>query len=122
MLNLAEVVEDLQSHFGLIHDIPVIYFERTSFEDQVKIFSGIDILITGHGAQGTGVILMRDCGSVLEIFPDHYHIPRFFGTLAASAGLQPSFLNLAANTSERVIAWQKPEYICPPISSIRRGG
>jgi hypothetical protein len=57
---------------------------------------------------------MPDCGSVLEIFPDHYYIPRFFGTLAASAGLQPSFLNLAANTSEHsfwVIAWQTPEYL-----------
>jgi hypothetical protein len=41
MLNLAEVVEDLQSHFGLIHEIPVIYFERTSFENQVKIFQAL---------------------------------------------------------------------------------
>jgi hypothetical protein len=122
ILNLAEVVEDLQSHFHFNHQVPVIYFEGTSFEDQVKTLSGIDILITGHGAQETGLPFMPDCGSVLEIFPDHYYYPRFFGTLAASAGLQHSFLNLAANTSEHsfwVMAGKALD-ICPHTNSIRR--
>jgi hypothetical protein len=117
--NIAEVVADLQLHFPLNYEIPVIYLERTSFEDQVKILSGIDILITPHGAQETGVVFMPDCGSVLEMFPDHYYYPRFFGSLAASAGLKHSFLNLALNTSLHDQVGKGGD-VCPHTSTLRR--
>ena len=62
-------------------------FENASFEDQVRFFSTVDILVSPHGAQLTGLAFMPNCGQILELTPKGYHIPYFFGSLANASGL-----------------------------------
>ena len=50
--------------------IPVKYFEKADFEEQVSFFRSTDILISPHGAQLTGIAFMNaPCSHVLELFP-----------------------------------------------------
>ena len=56
--NVDAIRNELQSEFELPYNIPIYYFEQTSFEEQVLIWSSIDIAITPHGAQETGLIFL----------------------------------------------------------------
>ena len=98
IVNIVELVEALQ--VLVTTKIAVAYFEKASFKDQVDFFSSIDILVSPHGAQLTGVIFMPRCGAFLELFPKSYWIPNFFGDMALGAGLRYSYLYLA--TSDKV--------------------
>lgn len=80
--------------------IPVVFLEGKSFEDQVKTFADIDILITPHGAQETGIVFMPPCGAVLELIPNGYYYPNFFGTLAATCGLGHAFLYFGSDLTK----------------------
>jgi hypothetical protein len=62
-------------------------FESANFSDQVDFFSSIDILISPHGAQLTGLPFMPNCGGLIELFPKGYHLPNYFGSLAIGSGL-----------------------------------
>jgi hypothetical protein len=126
LLNVHDIVEDLRSHFQLAQDssttttIPEFYFEDASFEEQVTALSAMDILITPHGAQETGLVFLPKCGGVLELIPEQYYYPKFFGTLAASAGLDHSFLYLARNTSDHSFDISRRDVpLCPPVPRIR---
>ena len=95
------------------------YFERDrSFQQQVMFFNNIDILISPHGAQLTGVPFLGrrrsfvngddgqslhdeafNCQNhhkpqLLEIFPPNYFIPTFFGSLAVNSDIGYSHLYL----------------------------
>ena len=105
IVNIVEVVEALQ---GLVTTkVTVAYFEEASFKDQVDFFSSIDILVSPHGAQLTGIIFMPRCGAILELFPKSYWIPNFFGNMALSAGLRYSYLYLA--TSDKIKDMQEAQ-------------
>ena len=68
IMNSQDIIQDMiqSSDLDSIHDIPEIFFEGKSFEQQVIEMSNIDILITPHGAQETGIIFQPTCGSVFE--------------------------------------------------------
>ena len=61
-------------------------FDGLSFVDQIKYMNQIDILIGPHGAQLTSIAFMSECSGILELFPEGYYIPEYFGTLARSTG------------------------------------
>jgi hypothetical protein len=67
--------------------VTITEFESASFADQVDFYSSIDILISPHGAQLTGLPFMPNCGGFVELTPKGYHIPDFFGSLAIGSGL-----------------------------------
>lgn len=100
---VRELTANLQEHFNLTYSIPVAYFEEASFRDQVGMMGSIDILITPHGAQETGIAFMPECGGVLELLPDDYFFPRFYGTLAATVGIEHAYIYLAENTSDHTV-------------------
>jgi hypothetical protein len=121
LMNTQEILEDLQSHFDLPYNIPEMLFEGKSFDFQVQALSTIDILITPHGAQETGLVFLPKCGGVLEIIPGGYFYPNFFGTLAASAGLEHAFLYLGKDVSYHYYnTTVRNSAMCPPLPSIRK--
>jgi Glycosyltransferase 61 len=67
--------------------VNVAYFEWGSFQSQIEFYSSVDILLTPHGAQETGLFFMPRCGAILELFPKGYHIPMFFGYLARMSSI-----------------------------------
>lgn len=124
ILNANEIVEELQLATD-IAPVPIIYFEGRAFKDQVAFFSSIDLLISPHGAQLTGIFFMPSpCSAVLELFPNQYYIPSFFGSLAETGGLEQYVLYLSNETL--------PDYhnmrtnggsargvnLCPPLANI----
>ena len=73
LMNSQDIIEEIQSHItqnsnnkNMNFTIPEIYFEGRSFEEQVIELSNIDILITPHGAQETGILFQPTCGGVFE--------------------------------------------------------
>ena len=66
---------------------PVVYFENATFQEQLAFFDNVDILVSPHGAQLTGVGFMPRCGGLVELFPPFYYYPHYFGQLAVDSGL-----------------------------------
>jgi hypothetical protein len=81
-------------------------FESASFADQVDFYSSIDILISPHGAQLTGLPFMPNCGGLVELTPKGYHIPYFFGSLAIVSGLGYGYVYMSGGneTQETKVA------------------
>ena len=70
--------------------VPVEYFEGVNtLEEQIRFYNSIDILISPHGAQLTGVPFMANkaCTQLIEFFPERYYMPDFFGSLAIDSGI-----------------------------------
>lgn len=86
--------ELVRTYLSKMTDKPVQigYFEGREFLDQISFMMNTDILISPHGAQLTTVNFMPKCGGVFEVFPKGYWLPHFFGALAASSGLQHSYV------------------------------
>lgn len=99
ILNANQVTEALRlaSQNETLYSVApdVTYFESASFLDQVGFYSSMDIVISPHGAQLTGIAFMPACGSVLELFPKGYSIPKYFGSLATSSGLHHSYFYMS---------------------------
>lgn len=122
--NVRDVANELKDHFKITNrEIPVVYFENAPFWMQVAFMASTDILITAHGAQETGIAFMPKCGAVLELLPNQYFFPRFYGTLAASAGVQHSYLYLAQNTSDETLDVLQRDvgFLAPSMHRIREG-
>lgn len=115
IINAEQLVNDLnefryvyRNHAGktpitVQADQPVenIFFEGLDFLGQVEFFRRTDILITGHGAQLTGIPFIatdidpetrKSCKQVLEIFPYYYFMPKFFGGLAVQSGVGHNYV------------------------------
>jgi len=125
LLNHEEIVTAVQS----LSSAPVSYktFEGASFEEQIDFFSSVDIIVSPHGAQLSGVPFMPSCGAVLELLPKSYHIHDFFGPLTSSANLTSSYLYLSDGdpieemkniTSYELRKASRAASLCPPVSSI----
>lgn len=94
--NTETIVNAVVAHNVSHHrHISVDYFEGKSFADQVRFFQNIDILVSPHGAQLTGLPFLSECGQLLEIFPNNYLIPAFYGSLARNSNLGYSYLYLS---------------------------
>jgi Glycosyltransferase 61 len=76
-------------------------FEDRTFQEQVQFLSGVDVLVSPHGAQLTGIPFLPNCARVLELFPAGYLIPQYFGSLAAVAGVQHSYMYLGGPNPDR---------------------
>jgi hypothetical protein len=95
LVNAKALREQLQVYSR--KPIKIAYFEDASFAEQVEYMANVDILVAPHGAQLTSINFIPPCGSVVEIAPPGYSFPLFFGPLAASAGLQHSFIYTGMN-------------------------
>jgi hypothetical protein len=140
ILNANKILQHLQEHFSssstssldtnLTMTADVLlepeYFEQDrSFQQQVQFFSKVDILISPHGAQLTGIPFLgsrrlrhlfdtnnKDHHSsgnasctlhkqqLLEIFPPKYFIPEFFGSLAVNSNIGYSHLYISDEPAE----------------------
>lgn len=87
-------------------NVTVHFFEGATFLEQVQFFRTTDILISGHGAQLTGLPFLgaerkrshqriSTCAQLMELFPKNYAIPYYFGSLAVQAGVAHSYMYLA---------------------------
>ena len=111
--------------------IHVTEFENASFGDQVKFFSTVDILISPHGAQLTGLTFMPNCGQILELTPKGYHIPYYFGSLANASGLGYGYVYMSSGDPKNETKTMSATYalrgkmrsanFCPSTTSIVRG-
>ena len=77
--------------------VEVIFFEHLSFVEQVEFFR-TDIVLSGHGAQLTGIPFMKTanvtghCRQVLELSPFDYVLPYPFGLLTVGSGMSHSYV------------------------------
>jgi hypothetical protein len=69
-------------------------FEDRTFPEQVEYMSSVDVLVSPHGAQLSGIPFLPNCGRVVELFPTGYLVPNFYGSLAAASGIAHSYLYL----------------------------
>jgi hypothetical protein len=79
-----------------------MFFENATFRQQVDYLSTVDILISPHGAQLTGLFTMPYCSGLLEIFPDRYVLPAYFGSLALISGVNHGYLHCGDGDSDGV--------------------
>jgi hypothetical protein len=120
LLNGPEILMDGKNHTHLPYDIPIYYLEEMTFDQQVRLMADIDIIITPHGAQQTNLVFMPPCGAIIEVLPDRYFVPKYYGTLAASAGLDHAVLYLANHlTDKSVDGTTKQHSMCLPLDSTR---
>mmetsp|Transcript_14609 Transcript_14609/g.35558 ORF Transcript_14609/g.35558 Transcript_14609/m.35558 type:complete len:536 (-) Transcript_14609:1974-3581(-) len=118
ILNTNDILHRLQEEFSSSSSSTIAnvlnepeYFERDrSFQQQVMFFNNVDILLSPHGAQLTGIPFLgrrsvnngdnghalheeavnchgRHKPQLLEIFPPNYLIPSFFGSLAVNSDI-----------------------------------
>lgn len=95
LLNVDEIVGALE-YAG--YSVKATQFEGVPYRSQVEFFSSIDVLLSPHGAQNTGLFVMPLCGGVLEVFPDSYFIPDFYGSLAETSGISHYAMLLSNNS------------------------
>ena len=105
ILNADVVAQELEKHG--FPNVSVMYFEGRTFQEQIQFYANVDILVSPHGAQLTGLPFMampssssdespkQLCKSVLELFPKGYAIPDFFGSLAVNSGLSYAYLYMS---------------------------
>lgn len=98
--NIADIVDALND-YSSNRTVSLEYFEGSSFQDQAAFFQSIDILLSPHGAQNTGLPFManKQCKSFWEVFPDNYILPAFYGSLARNSGIAYSYLYLSGTDS-----------------------
>ena len=86
--NDAEVVQALKSlekesfNGGKIVKVQDVDYNILSFEEQIAIDLGTDIMIGAHGAGLMHNIFMRDRATLIELFVDGSSVNRHFHNLA----------------------------------------
>jgi hypothetical protein len=48
--------------------VRVMYFENATFQEQMEFFATVDIVITPHGAQSTGLFFLPICGAIRILY------------------------------------------------------
>jgi hypothetical protein len=76
-------------------------FEDRTFQEQVEYLSSVDVLVSPHGAQLSGIPFLPNCGRVIELFPTGYLVPKYYGSLAAISGVEHSYLYLGSGGLSR---------------------
>jgi hypothetical protein len=103
-------------------DVSLTYFEGQTFEQQVRFFRNIDLLISPHGAQLTGIPFManKPCTKMIELFPHNYLLPDYFGTLARDSGIEYSYIYVSESSADTIQQAQTRSEIkgriVPPIT------
>lgn len=83
--NIEELIAELKRHPLL--DVSVAYFERSSFEYQLRHVQNADIIIATHGGSLANLIFARRDVAVIELFPWGYRPPTF-ETLARALSIR----------------------------------
>jgi hypothetical protein len=94
---LRAVAREMKSSFPNIRShFRIIDFMGKTLKQQVEYLASVDILLSPHGAQLSGIPFLPDCAGVLELFPTGYLWPRYFGSLAAVSGVSHSYMYLGS--------------------------
>jgi hypothetical protein len=128
VLNIDQLVKRLEQEFSF-QNISVAYFESYSFQQQIGFFSSVDLLISPHGAQLTGLPFMPTaCAGILELLPKRYFVPTFYGSLAGASQVEYGYLYLSNGDPKEEMAitnhnmnlrYQvRSKNLCPPIDKI----
>ena len=125
--NVNVLAHELGQAFPM-SSVTIKEFESASFKDQVDFYSSIDILISPHGAQLTGLPFMPNCGGSVELTPKGYHIPYFFASLAVGSGLRHGYVYMSGGdaTNETTVMFAtragrqeaRIANLCPPLEKI----
>jgi hypothetical protein len=89
--------------------VTVHYFEGATFREQIDFFTSSDIVLSPHGAQLTGLVHManKPCTSLMELFPHHYGMAYYFGSLAGYSGVDHSYMYLSQDINDTVfMPWE----------------
>ena len=132
LLNIDAIEDAVRSELGSNVTVRIADFEDTPFLAQAHFFASIDLLITGHGAQETGIPFLPHCAAVLEIFPKGYFVPEFFGALSAISNHAHYYLYLGGHDWRAEVEQLRNGDtgngtagrgidLCPPVDKIRHG-
>ncbi|GAX18230.1 hypothetical protein FisN_31Hu017 [Fistulifera solaris] len=91
--NSRDIMDQLHRVFGDKIQVDQIFFDLSTFQEQIAWFASHDIILTGHGAQETGMPFMPKCGAILEIFPFDYFVPDYFAALSDSTHVRHYIVN-----------------------------
>jgi Glycosyltransferase 61 len=126
LMNANELVASIEQTFPG-QSVPIVYFEGKTLLEQVKFFMETDIVISPHGAQLTGIAFMKNCSTVIELFPKDYLTVDYFGSLAASVGIDHRYFYLGNNDDE-IASYEKYHYLpnfdsrdlnqCPQLNTV----
>jgi len=116
----------LQEELNLPYTPPIFFIEHLPAEQQLELFSNIDILLTPHGAMLTNIPFMPRCSSVIEVIPRAYPLGRYFGTLAAISGVNHSYVYLGEDLVADTVGWRTRKLqararsfpLCAPVHAL----
>lgn len=114
LLNAIDARDNIAAAFPE-HDVFEHHLNGT-LQEMIDFFPMVDVLVSPHGSQLTGIMFMQRCSAVLEMFPHLYYTPNYFSSLArmfqlphanwyVSHAAVPGFLDLKtrlANTNNNM--------------------
>eukprot|EP00984_Skeletonema_dohrnii_P026042 scaffold15294_cov75-Skeletonema_dohrnii-CCMP3373.AAC.3 len=114
LLNAMDARDNIAAAFPE-HDVFEHHLNGT-LQEMIDFFPMVDVLVSPHGSQLTGIMFMQRCSAVLEMFPHLYYTPNYFSSLArmfqlphanwyVSHAAVPGFLDLKtrlANTNNNM--------------------
>ena len=80
LLNAMDARDNLAAAFPEHHVFE--HHLNGTLEEMIDFFPYVDVLVTPHGSQLTGIMFMQRCSAVLEMFPHLYYTPHYFSSLA----------------------------------------
>jgi len=106
ILGASQLQEWLETHLNGTTVTVITSLDDYSLQDQVHVFSKTDLMISPHGAQLVGIPFLPPCAHVLEVFPAHYFMPKFFGSLSLATNIRHWYLYLGYDAPSVVdTAW-----------------
>eukprot|EP00536_Pseudo-nitzschia_multiseries_P014616 jgi/Psemu1/311176/fgenesh1_kg.738_\ len=100
--NSDQLVQEISSALSTL--VSLRCFEEETFEEQVRFFHSVDLLISPHGAQLTGLPFLanKPCTHLIELFPHKYLMPDFYGSLARDSGVEYSYIYVSNSSVEEL--------------------
>jgi hypothetical protein len=109
LLNAHELATSIEDTFpGQV--VPIVFFENKTMLEQARFFMETDIVISPHGAQLTSIAFMKNCSTLIELFPKNYLTADYFGSLAAAVGVDHRYFYLSDNENQ-IQSYEKYHYI-----------
>jgi hypothetical protein len=109
-------------------NVIVFEMEGKSFQEQVQLWSQVDILVAPHGAALTGTIFMPRCAGLVEIFPMGMAEENFFGSLASLSNHAHAALYAGGeNRTKQILYWSANSHrrtaarkrnVCPKVDLV----
>lgn len=80
LLNAMDARDNIAAAFPE-HNVFEHYLNGT-LQEMIDFFPRVDVLVSPHGSQLTGMMFMQRCSAVVEMFPHLYYTPFYFSSLA----------------------------------------